>query len=111
MNATARTARQIIRNRTATAHAKARVARKGLATLATYATAAGLNRKEAASVAGSLRSSAKKLGITGAAGVAFRKGMRRVCRRFTPSQIHTVAVAYKPRKAAYLAARNSLISI
>ncbi len=111
MNSKARTARQTLRNRIATTHAKARIARKGLATLATYATAAGLGRKEAASVAGSLRTNAKKLGINGAAGVAFRKGMRRVCSRFTPAQIHTVAAAYRPRKSTYIAARAALLAV
>lgn len=92
--------RQVVKARRAQSAAQARI-RRGPATLATHALAAGLAPREARTVAASLRKNAAKAGITGTAGVAFRKGAARPCIRYTRAAVALIASIYKPRKLAY----------
>ncbi|MEH0542984.1 hypothetical protein QA802_07845 [Streptomyces sp. B21-105] len=102
MNAATRNARQIIRQRTRTQRAAAKIRRQGVATLATHCIAAGLGVKEARTVAGSLRKSAPKAGVTGQAGISYAKNAKaRTCTRYTPAEVAAIAVIYRPRKPAY----------
>ncbi|QKW31431.1 hypothetical protein HUT11_35295 (plasmid) [Streptomyces seoulensis] len=103
MNASSRQARQSIRNRTRTQRAAARITRRGTGTLTTHAIAAGLTPRQASSVASSLRKAATKLGITGQAGIAYRKGRARACTRYTRAQVAALTVVYRPRRADYQA--------
>lgn len=101
MNASYRKAQQILRNRTRTQRATARIRRNHTATLTTHGIATGLTRKQAASMATTLRRTAHKLGITGAptrthAGRHMRDGYT-----YTPTQVATIATAYKPRKPEF----------
>ena len=112
MNATARAARRTIAHRSATTRAQARIHRRGQATLAVYATAAGLAKvKDAQSMAGSLRTVAKRIAASATEGTAFRKGAKRDCRRYDRLTIHVIAANYAPRRPEYRAARNYLLSI
>lgn len=112
MNATARTARQIIKAR----KAAAKDAAKGLHTLASHARKAGLDETLAGSVAGALRTKRTTCGIQGKAAVMVRpvtgggvvpvKGGR----RFTKGEFLTLAHAYSPRAARLVAAREVLLA-
>jgi hypothetical protein len=102
MNAATRNARQILRQRTRTQRAAAKIRRQGVATLATHCVAAGLGIKEARTVAGSLRKNADKAGVTGTAGISYAKNIKaRACTRYTPTEVARIAVIYRPRKPAY----------
>lgn len=102
MNAATRNARQILRQRTRTQRAAAKIRRQGVATLATHCVAAGLGIKEARSVAGSLRKNADKAGVTGTTGTSYAKNAKaRTCTRYTPAEVARIAVIYRPRKPAY----------
>lgn len=108
MNAKARTARQVLKARARTARAASRIARRGTASLSTHAMAAGLGPKEARTVAGSLRRSVVKLGLTGTparvhAGRRLRDGFR-----YTPAQVAAAARTYRPRIPAYKMAAAAL---
>lgn len=92
--------RQAVRARRAQSRAQARI-RRGPATLATHAIAAGLGIREARTVAASLRKAAGKLAVTGTAGVAYRKGRARACVRYTRQQVAVIVVAYRPRRDLY----------
>ncbi|HEX8807992.1 MAG TPA: hypothetical protein VF760_03265 [Xanthobacteraceae bacterium] len=111
MNDRTRTARRTIAQRSATARAAARIRRSTVVTLSTYATAAGLHDRDARSMAGSLRSVAKRLAVTGTAGSTFRKGQRRDCQRYTITELRIIAAAYKPRRQEFRTARTYLLAI
>lgn len=111
MNASSRTARQIVKAR----RAAAKDTRKGLHTLASHARKAGLADTVATSVAGALRSKTKVCGISGKAAVMYRQtpnGAKLVknARRFSRDEFLTLATAYSPRAKAYVAARESLLA-
>jgi hypothetical protein len=110
MNASARKAQQLIRQRTRTQRAAARINRRGTGTLATHAIAQGLTHHDARSVAGSLRTAAKKAGITGTEVRVHAGRHMRDARHYTPAEVAAMATIYKPRKPAYraVAARLSL---
>lgn len=110
MNAKARTARRIVRDRTRTQRAAARIARHGTGTLTTHCVAAGLGIREARTVASSLRKNAAKANVTGTPGISYTHGRVRTCTRYTPAEVACIAVIYQPRKAAYkaVAARLAL---
>lgn len=110
MKQSSRQARQTIRTRTRSQRAAARIARRGNASLATHCLAAGLNPKEARTVASSLRKAASKLGITGTTARTHAAGRMRDCRRYSRSEVARAAVVYRPRRAEYkaCAARLSL---
>lgn len=102
MLSSTRTRRAAIKARTRTTRAAQRIRRNGVGTLATHCMAAGLPPREARSVAGTLRKTAKKLNIVGApARIHAGRHMRGDCRRYTPAQVAAIAVAYRPRKPAY----------
>ncbi|WSB58675.1 hypothetical protein OG880_33275 (plasmid) [Streptomyces cellulosae] len=99
-------ARRVLRARTRTHRAAARIARRGVGTLATYAVAAGLPVREARSAAGTMRKCAARLGVEGTAGVSYAgRAKARACRRYTPAEAAQVAADYarRARKAAYKA--------
>ncbi|WP_306317239.1 MULTISPECIES: hypothetical protein [unclassified Streptomyces] len=99
--------RQAVRARRAQSRAQARI-RRGPATLATHAIAAGLGVKAARTVAASLRKAAAKLGVVGVTGVAYRKGRARACVRYTRQQVAVIVTVYRPRKPAYVLAASKL---
>lgn len=110
MNAKTIKARRILRDRTRTQRAAARINRRGTGSLATHAVAAGLPSREARSVAGSLRNAAKKLAITGTEQRVHAGRRMRDARHYTPAQVAAMAGLYRPRKQAYrvVAARLAL---
>lgn len=102
MLSSTRTRRAVVKARARQTRAAARINRRGTGTLATHCMAAGLPPREARSVAGTLRKTAKKLGITGTpARIHAGRHMRSDCRRYTPAQVAAIAVKYRPRKPAY----------
>ncbi|MFH9072685.1 hypothetical protein [Streptomyces alboflavus] len=108
MNDCSRNARRILRDRTRTNRAAAKIRRQGNGTLATHCIAAGLAPKEARTVASSLRKNATKAGVTGTSSVSYTHGRARQCTRYTPAQVAAIAVIYRPRKAAYKTAAARL---
>ncbi|MEZ3180782.1 hypothetical protein KYY02_19440 [Streptomyces pimonensis] len=106
---TSRARRAELRNRARTTRAAARIRRRGTGTLTTHCIAAGLTPREARSVAGTLRKKAKELGINGTpARIHAGRKMRNDCRRYTPTQVARIAIAYRPRKPAYKTAATRL---
>ncbi len=105
MNANSRTERQILRARTRIQRAAAKIRRTGAGTLAAHAMAAGLAPKAARTVASSLRKAAVKLGLTGTPGRTHAGRRMRTCTRWTTVQVAVIATPYRPRLAAYRAAR------
>ncbi len=108
MNDRSRNARRILRDRTRTNRAAAKIRRTGQGTLTTHCIAAGLAPKEARTVASSLRKNAAKANVTGTPGVSYTHGQRRTCTRYTPAQVAAIAVIYRPRKPAYKTAAARL---
>lgn len=108
MNDRTRTARQILRHRTRTHRAAAKIRRNGAGTLATHCIAAGLAPREARTVASSLRKNAAKAGVTGTPSVSYTHGRARQCTRYTPVEVAAIAVIYRPRKPAYKTAAARL---
>lgn len=108
MNQRSRTARATLRQRTRTNHAAARIARNGNASLTTHAIAAGLPPRQARTVASSLRTAVRKLGITGTAHRVHAGRRMRTANRYTPAQVAAAAGTYRPRTAAYKAAAAQL---
>lgn len=114
MNATSRTARQIIKARRAEA-----VAAKRPHTLASHTLRAGVKAEDASGVAGALRAKGKTLQVTGCPVRMFRKNAAgqklwrqpvKGAKRFTKAEFQTLAAAYKPRAAKYVAAREQLLA-
>jgi hypothetical protein len=111
MNATARTARRIVKAR----RNETKAHKQGLHTLASHAIRAGVNETDASGVAGALRSKAKTVGVCGHTALMVRKtdnGVRPVkgAKRFTKAEFLTLATAYNPRAAKYVAARQQLLN-
>ncbi|MER6350638.1 hypothetical protein ABT186_01980 [Streptomyces sp. NPDC001634] len=97
-----RSRRATLKARARTNRAASRIARRGTGTLASHCMAAGLAPREARSVAGTLRKTAAKLGITGTpARIHAGRHMRDDCRRYTRVEVAVIALNYKPRKPAY----------
>lgn len=116
MNAAARTARRTIRTRSAATRAASRIRHTGDATLTTHAIAAGLTPHQARTVAGSLRTAAHALDISGREvdmQVKWRTHSRRTglvtAHRYTPADVALMAAKYSPRVAAYKIARAHLL--
>jgi hypothetical protein len=103
-----RTARRILRDRTRTNRAAAKIRRHGNGTLATHCIAAGLTVREARTVANSLRKNAAKAGVTGTPSVSYTHGRARQCTRYTVREVAAIAVIYRPRKPAYKVAAAKL---
>lgn len=96
-----RSRRATLKARTTANRIAARINRRGTGTLASHAMAQGLNHRDAASIAGTLRKTATKLGITGSAGRVHAGRRMRDCQRYTPHQVALIAVNYKPRRAEF----------
>ncbi len=114
MNATARRARQIIRDRRA-----ANRAAKKSHTLKSHCLRSGLDNTLAGGIAGALRSKSKACGITGKAVRMFRRNAAghkmwkqpvKGARRFTKGEFLKLVAAYSPRATKYVAARQLLLS-
>lgn len=101
MIATNRTRRATLKARATATRAAARIHRNGTGTLASHCMAQGLNHRDAASVAGTLRKLAAKIGITGTPGRIHAGRHMRDCTRYTPVQVGLICLAYRPRKPAY----------
>jgi hypothetical protein len=101
MNATTRTARRILRDRTRTQRAAARIRRNHTATLTTHGIATGLTRREAASMAQTLRKEAKRNNITGTPTRTHAGRHMRDALCYTPAQVAAIATTYRPRKPAF----------
>jgi hypothetical protein len=108
MNARSRAARAEIRRMTRTQRAASRIARRGNGSLATYVIAVGLSPSEARTVASSLRKTAARLGVEGTTCRVHAGRRMRTATRYTPGQVTVIAAAYRPRKPAYVAAKNRL---
>lgn len=108
MNASSRTARQII---------KARRAANTKRSISTHVARATADRAARKAVTAALRKSAKTLREAGQLG----KVQTRVCYvtasvvgpnyRYNAAQVARIAAAYRPRKAEYKAVREALLSI
>lgn len=114
MNASSRTARQIIRSR----RAENRAAKKPH-TLKSHCLRSGLDGSLAGGVAGALRSKGKTCGITGQAVRMFRRNAAgqklwkqpvKGARRYTRSEFATLVIAYRPRAEKYALARTQMLS-
>lgn len=108
MNAKAIAARQTLRHRAATTRAQASIARRGEASLTTYAASAGLPIKAARSVAGSLRKAAARLHLTGTQHRVHAAGRMRTSTRYSPADVLLMLLSYRPRLAQYRAAAQRL---
>jgi hypothetical protein len=110
MIASNRSRRQVVKARSIATCAAARIARRGTGTLASHAMAQGLSHRDAASMVGTLRKVAARLGVSGTIGRIHAGRQMRDCSRFTPQQVAVIALSYKPRKPAYriVAARLAL---
>ena len=111
MNATARTARQIIKAR----RNEAKAHKLGLHTLTSHAIRAGVAETDASGVSGALRSKGKTLGVCGLTALMVRKtdkGVRPVrgAKRYTKAEFLALATAYNPRAAKYVAAKAQLLT-
>jgi hypothetical protein len=104
-----RTARNGIRNTRRTTRAARRINHDGHGTLAQYGMAHGLTRRDAASMAGTMRKTAHKIGMNPVATIRVHTGRRmRDAAVYTPRQIGMIALAYRPRKAEYKAIAATL---
>jgi hypothetical protein len=96
-----RTRRATLKARATATRAAARIHRNGTGTLASHCMAQGLNHRDAASVAGTLRKLATKLDILGTPGRIHAGRHMRDCARYTPLQVGLICLTYRPRKPAY----------
>jgi len=96
-----RTRRATLKARATATRAAARIHRNGTGTLASHCMAHGLNRRDAASMVGTLRKLAAKLGIVGTAGRTHAGRRMRDCQRYTPQQVAVIALNYRPRRAEF----------
>lgn len=110
MIASNRARRATLKARAIANRAAARITRRGTGTLASHCMAQGLTPREARSVAGTLRKTATKLGVTGSASRVHAGRHMRDCVRYTAQAVALITLAYKPRKPAYkiVAARLAL---
>lgn len=83
--------------------------------LASHIVARGETTETAKSIANGLRTAAKRLGLVGKAGRTRRtvdgRGRLRKVVRYTATQFAAALAAYRPRKAAYVAARARLLEV
>lgn len=96
-----RSRRATVKARSIATRAAARIARRGTGTLASHAMAQGLSHRDAASMVGTLRKVAAKLGIVGTAGRVHAGRRMRDCVRYTPQAVAVIAVNYRPRRAEF----------
>lgn len=101
-----------LRDRTRAHRAAAKLRRRGVATMAGHALAAGLTVKDARSMASSMRKHAEKNDVAGTKGTSYAgKAKARECTRYSREEAARACATYKPRKAVLKAARAVLISI
>ena len=96
-----RSRRATLKARSLANRAAARIRRNGTGTLASHAMAHGLSRRDAASMVGTLRKVAAKLGVIGSTGRTHAGRRMRDCAKFTPQQVAAIALAYKPRRPEF----------
>ncbi|MEV8398828.1 hypothetical protein [Streptomyces niveus] len=96
-----RTRRATLKIRTTANRAAARIRRRGNASLQTYALAQGLTPRDARSMVGALRKTAKKILITGTEHRVHAGRRMRTTSRYTPIQVALICLVYRPRKPAY----------
>jgi hypothetical protein len=96
-----RTRRATLKARATATRAAARIHRNGTGTLASHCMAQGLSHRDAASVAGTLRKLATKIGVIGTPGRIHAGRRMRDCARYTPIQVGLICLTYRPRKPAY----------
>jgi hypothetical protein len=109
MNATARTARQIVKAR----RAEAKAHRQGLHTLTSHALRAGVAAEDAAGIGNAIRAKAKTLGVCGHTALMVRRTEAgtvpvKGAKRYTKADIERLLTAYNPRAAKYVAAKAQL---
>jgi hypothetical protein len=110
MNDRSTKARRTIRERSAATRLTASL-RRGRA-LATHLLAAGIDTETAKGVANGLRSVAKRLHVAPVRMTRTprtldgRDGHSRRVGHYTSGQVHLLLIAYKPRRAEYVAAKN-----
>ncbi len=90
-----------LRERRRATRASARLRRNGCGSLVTHCMAQGLRKKQAESVAGTLRNKAKELEITGTPHVFHVGGETREGSRYTQDEVARMALIYKPRLVPY----------
>ncbi|MEU0991289.1 hypothetical protein [Streptomyces sp. NPDC005953] len=103
-----RTRRATLKARTRTNRAANRINRRGNGSLQTHALAQGLTVRDAKSMVGTLRKTAKKLNITGTEHRVHAGRRMRTTHRYTPAQVAQICVVYRPRKPAFKAAAARL---
>lgn len=81
--------------------------RDGLHTIASHLRHMGADDKTAAAIAATLRKKTSR----GVKGYALKDGVRRKCVRYTRGQVLAALVIYKPRSAAYKAARTDMLAL
>lgn len=96
-----RSRRATLKARARTTRAAARIARRGVGTLASHAIAQGLAPRDARSMVGTLRKVAAKLGVVGIPGRIHRGRHMRDCQRYTPAQVGMICLAYRPRRLEF----------
>ncbi|AMD42783.1 hypothetical protein SEA_XKCD426_42 [Streptomyces phage Xkcd426] len=111
MNATARTARQIVKAR----RAEAKAHRAGLHTVTSHALAAGVAAEDAAGIGNAIRAKAKTLGVCGHTAIMVRRtenGTRPVkgAKRYTKADVAAMLTGYNPRAAKYVTAKAQLLA-
>lgn len=111
MNATARTARQIVKARRAEAKAHS----LGLHTLTSHAIRAGVAEADAAGIGNAIRAKAKTLGVCGHTAVMVRRtaeGTRPVkgAKRYTRFDVAQLLTGYNPRAAKYVTAKAQMLA-
>ncbi|TXS78672.1 hypothetical protein [Streptomyces sp. sk2.1] len=103
--ATRRTARAVLRERIRAGRPHS---------LASHIVARGESAETAKGISAGLRTAAKKLGLVGKAGRTRRtvdgRGRLRKVVRYTATQFAAALASYRPRKAAYVAARARLLA-
>lgn len=105
---TNRIRRSSLKARSATTRARASIARRGEASLTTYAVSAGLPIKAARSVAGSLRKAAARLHLTGTQHRVHAAGRMRTSTRYSPADVLLMLSSYRPRLGQYKTAAARL---
>ena len=111
MNATARTARQIIKAR----RDQAKAHRAGLHTVTSHALAAGVAAEDAAGIGNAIRSKAKKLGVCGHTAIMVRRtesGSRPVkgAKRYSRTDVATLLAGYNPRAPKFVEAKAQMLA-
>ena len=111
MNATARTARQIIKAR----RAEVKAHRAGLHTLTGHAIRAGVATEDAAGIGNAIRAKAKTLGVCGHTAIIVRRtaeGTRpiRGAKRYSREDVALLLSGYNPRAAKFVTAKAQLLA-